>query len=677
MPGPTNDIVAIQIKGCPPHASIIDLFADSFELAEQATLLLPGRSIPSNPKALKPIGLKTSLEDGSKKAKIMTNCMISHYDPPTEHGFSGAPVLANRSMPFIIGLHSGGCEEVGVTSFITKSRLKALVKSIPGFRIHEARNERCRSVVDMTDDPPHHKSFLPAEGGFGSYEGHSIVRTHFKPSVMPTLISDLVTEELDIPPMHQPPGGIAQGSKKFWTRATVSQPAVDAEILALAVDDYKKQLVSEGIPKFSPVPLDVAVNGQDGVNFVDRLPMSTSGGAEHPGPKRQYFQQGVPNEYISDLLEPGPELLININEITYRLKRGQSVGVPFQGHPKDEPVSLTNPGEPAKQRIFCAAPQTLNIIARKFFLSVIKFLRESRVTESAVGVNMASASEVQAMYEQLLANVGFDMTLKRCGAGDFKGFDLTLPPEILHAIAEIMMFLIDSYTLDEKAIAQGCLSNIIWPTVLLDGDICVVAINPSGHMATTDFNCVGNSLLFRYAYFMAKRDYISSFRFTKVPQDTIDACFRDHVILLAYGDDNIYSISESCPFFDQCVVADKLAEIGMTYTSEDKISEVVPFRSFDQLSFLSRSVHIVDGKYRAILSDKSISKMLHFQKKSELSAYNRAWEGIKNALFEFYLRTPKEYSERKDQLRSVARQAGMISLWDDNEIDADFEERSK
>lgn len=664
-----SDIAAVMLIGSPPHRDITDLLATEINLPERVTMVTPTQRINGDPVRESTLNLSCPNPDGSVGSIRTTGWIIDYGGEETQPGQSGAPVFSNCEKPFLLGIHSGGDSNYGIVSTFTRDQIIDLISSLSGFQIHNLDNSRYPDIISMNEDePPHRKSFM-REGGLGVYIGRVLERQHFKSSVKNTSISDLVTEHTSIPPMHQQPGGIQVGSEKFHKYAPYAGPSLDPSILREAEDDYLNQIMPLA-PSFQPVPISIAVSGQDGVSMVCSLPMSTSGGKEFPGPKRNYFTPDIPNEYITYPMKPNEDLSVAIDRVTQRLAAGLSSGTIFTGQPKDEPVGLTEPGVPAKQRIFMSGPVDFNVVGRMMLLGFIKWHRETPGTESAVGTDMTSSSQVQSLYADLMNLVPFSEISKRCGAGDYKAYDLVLPPQVLNSIANIIMHLVADFTPFDKAVTQGVLSNVIWPTIAFDGTISVLAINPSGHFATTDFNCIGNSILVRYCYFRARRSYFRENHLIKTP-------FRKHVALVVYGDDNIYAISTDCPFFDQLVLTEQLSKIGITYTSEDKTSKVAPLRDFFELSFLSRTVTLTDGVWKAYLSDKSISKMLHFQKKSELSSFNRSWEGIQSALFEFYLRTPEEYALRKEQLRAIAYESGMHGLWDDETIDESFAERSR
>lgn len=64
--------------------------------------------------------------------------------------------------------------------------------------------------------------------------------------------------------------------------------------------------------------------------------------------------------------------------------------------------------------------------------------------------------------------------------------------------------------------------------------------------------------------------------------------FQKKVALFTYGDDNVFGVSRTIPWFNHTTIQAELLKIGVEYTMADKTSETVPYINIDQVSFLKR-----------------------------------------------------------------------------------------
>lgn len=93
-------------------------------------------------------------------------------------------------------------------------------------------------------------------------------------------------------------------------------------------------------------------------------------------------------------------------------------------------------------------------------------------------------------------------------------------------------------------------------------------------------NIIYNMSLFRMAWIVAHKGSITSV-----------AEFEKNVVLEVVGDDNIYNLSEyACVYFNQHIITDTFATMGIVYTAEnkDKGFEAPPTRPLEELTFLKR-----------------------------------------------------------------------------------------
>ena len=115
---------------------------------------------------------------------------------------------------------------------------------------------------------------------------------------------------------------------------------------------------------------------------------------------------------------------------------------------------------------------------------------------------------------------------------------------------------------------------------------------PSGNPATAILNSIYNSIACRYVYLLT------------TPRDIP---FFQNVSMIAYGDDNVLSISHAAiASFNQLTMSEGFEKIGMRYTNESKTTSNVPWRNITEVSFLKRSFRMENGTWYGPLAIVSI-----------------------------------------------------------------------
>jgi hypothetical protein len=93
--------------------------------------------------------------------------------------------------------------------------------------------------------------------------------------------------------------------------------------------------------------------------------------------------------------------------------------------------------------------------------------------------------------------------------------------------------------------------------------------------------------------------------------------FFSHVFPQVFGDDNLFSVSPvSLMFFNQTTITEDLKKLNLIYTSEDKKTNVAPFRKLSEVTFLKRSFRYDDylDRYVAPLELEVILEMAYWTK---------------------------------------------------------------
>jgi hypothetical protein len=332
--------------------------------------------------------------------------------------------------------------------------------------------------------------------------------------------------------------------------------------------------------------MEDAINGCDGVDFIDLMPMSTSGGFYYPGAKRKYFTFcEETNKYV-----PDPDIVDHVKAMELEYATGNRCYPVFNATLKDEPLKLSKVLS-GKTRVFTASDIVFTIIVRMQYLGICKAVMENNFrTECAVGMN--HYRDWDTLYRYLTKH-GCD----RMVAGDYGNYDKSMPPVFILAA----FWVLDEWrsfhmplSPHARAVSRGIATDVAYPLVNVNKELIqFYGGNPSGHPLTSIVNSIANSLFMRFAWLKIG-----------LPLDR----FRFSVSLMTYGDDNTFGSSED--EFNHTTVSNVLKAHGVEYTMADKTSASVPFLHIKDIDFLKRGFARVQGRIVAPLALKSVDKSM-------------------------------------------------------------------
>lgn len=246
-------------------------------------------------------------------------------------------------------------------------------------------------------------------------------------------------------------------------------------------------------------------------------------------------------------------------------KLGKRVPQPYSSFPKDELRPLAKIATNSI-RLISGCTLVYLLAVRMYFGAFMTWIMDNNVNNgTSVGTNTYSNDW------DLLANKLLKFS-RKIGAGDYSGFDGSIPPDVMWAVLD----LIDSWYSD----GNGHIRRLMWYEIVNSWHVfChhLFEFNgsmPSGNPLTTIINCLVNKLVFRAAW-----------RMLHIPRS-----FSENVYLCTMGDDNIFSVHESfCRLFNEYTIIEPLAALGFKYTTETK--EVLTSyisRDITQVEFLKR-----------------------------------------------------------------------------------------
>lgn len=431
----------------------------------------------------------------------------------------------------------------------------------------------------------------------------------------------------------------------------------DPAILQWAVNDYKAELYdilnqNETFWKSDIKPLSnlEVVSGIDGKRFIDSMKSSTSMGFPIGGPKSKYLVDLDPTDECACPRTFTAEVWAEVDTLLQACDENMSLPVVFSSNLKDEPTSITKD----KVRVFQASPVALQIIMRKYFLPVGRFMSMNPlVSECAVGIN-SHGPEWHELASHM-KHFGSDRII----AGDFSKYDLRMPQQLTIAGNQIFIDIakwtgnFSAKDLNRMRVIAHAVSA---PIVDFDGTLLRLhGSNPSGQNMTVYTNSIVNSLLHRMCFGEA---YPAEERAIIARELGLEELhFRDMCKLSTYGDDAKGSVRKGYDKFNHVQMGNYLAQNDIIFTMPDKESEAVEFMTDGQADFLKRkNEHSEDlGLIVGKLEEKSLFKSLHSIVKSRVvSPINVSCQNIDSALREWFFHGRDVYEMRRKQMTEIA-----------------------
>jgi hypothetical protein len=588
----------------------------------------------------------------------------------TYNGLCGNVLCYTGKAMSILGIHTRGRGGMphGYASSLFQDEIKQGIKflqNIPGCCISASEGTFPLSVYDkqiLTGTEMHYKSpvyYMP-EGSqiiiYGTCEGRATPVSRVERSI----ISHSVEYVTGVPCQHGPPSFRGIDNKSPWhpwqnTLAKVSQPTIGVEgrLLTLAVQDFSKPLLllaEDELWSSDIAPLEDLENisGIDGKKFINALSPSTSAGFPLNCPKQNYMEDLPPNEYPTHSC---PRKLDDMIMKQFKLMERNALceerSYPiFKGCLKDEPTRIGKD----KVRVFQAASVAHQLVLRKYFLPIARFLSMNpTVAECAVGIN-AVGPEWHELADYIVY-YGNDRIL----AGDYSKYDLTMSPQLIIAAFDIFIEIAKkcpNYEPVHIKVMENLVTDVAYPLTAYNGDLLqFLGSNPSGQTLTVYINSIVNALLFRCGYFSI------------IGRDAPP--FRQACHLMTYGDDAISSVREGFDAFNHISFASYLKSVDLLFTMPDKESEAVEFMEIANVDFLKRksiyqpALNLVVGA----LDEASIFKALHCNVTSaHMSLHEQAADNIDGAILEWFYHGFDIFTIRQIQMRDVANECGIAHM---------------
>jgi hypothetical protein len=334
---------------------------------------------------------------------------------------------------------------------------------------------------------------------------------------------------------------------------------------------------------------DEAVKGIPGTRFKG-LDRSTSSGYPYnldPRTARKTYFFGNKAEICT---KNPVAFMLQKEVVKYVDSCREGVRIPqiYSDFPKDE-LLPTVKVEQGKVRLISGCTMVLLIAMRQYFGAFTHWLMENNVVNgSTIGTNPMSADWHILAIKLLSKNT-------KISAGDFRGYDGSLTPELLWAILD---FINEWYNDAYSEIRRVIWYEIVFSWHIFEGYIFEwIGSMPSGNPMTAVINTLANHIVFRKAWHILGLAFKGD--------------FNDHVFLAVNGDDNIFSVSdEFSDLFNEYTVIPAFAAQGLTYTTETKTtSTMYEARGIEHVEYLKRSF-VWNDEIKRWMAPLRLSKVL-------------------------------------------------------------------
>nr|ULF99706.1 MAG: putative polyprotein [Picornavirales sp.] len=268
---------------------------------------------------------------------------------------------------------------------------------------------------------------------------------------------------------------------------------------------------------------------------------------------------------------------------------------------KDELRPLKKIKNVATRMIYCNSLEWM-VAGRMLFGGLqVAFNNNAGRSIFSAGINVNS-HDLQSIADYL-----GQISLERCIAGDYSGFDKHYHPDFQRAayanMRELGRACIRGF--DAEAFDMFVRHELSPNVQFGDTRMKFKHSHFSGCFFTTAENCLVNELYFMYCF------------------DSVypDKEWAEETRFVALGDDHLVACSEDIPNFNARTVCELMKSIGQVYTDENKQIPDYDYKPFDECGFLGSTPKIRDGRYAGALRLETLySNLSHITKETDFNA---------------------------------------------------------
>jgi hypothetical protein len=523
--------------------------------------------------------------------------MVVEYKAQTKEGDCGAPLCITENRYYggacYVGFHIAGTVgemfRYGYATYITKENAIAAIRQLGTYRDDFVADMAKRGIA-VEPVSAEEQSGIVKTGGLidGSFLLLGKVdkplsmagKTALKPSPIqeaqvfgpspsrPAVLRPALGPEGEyISPMVK---GLQAYQSEFEYREI---PLIDG-IVELATKKHRENTISE--PRFILTP-EEAVNGIEGLK-LKKVARDTSAGypyrLSNSAGKKEFFGTGEEYDLDNDAWK---ELRTRVLHVVEEAKENVRLSHLFTDFLKDE-LRPHHKVDSLATRVISGAPLDYVIAVRMYFGCFLASMFKSYV-ESGMAPGINHYTEWHLLARKL------EQKGERVFGGDFSRFDSSEQPYIHYKILDY----INSWYRkgDHWSEEDDRVRSILWLDLVHSRHLSgfshtlqyVVQWNkslPSGHPLTTPVNSLYSLITLTACYVQATGDLTNMW---------------EKVYICTFGDDNVSSVSETVSeVFNQVTVSRMMdTTFGLTYTSDKKGAELVPYEPIEDVTFLKRS----------------------------------------------------------------------------------------
>ncbi len=649
-----KDLAILWLKNMPPKKDIRDMFCNDTLRGNHKGFLF-GRNLKGECDHRKVENINYEDINPLPIENFKGGVWHGYVNVPTILGNSGSLLIAHTHFgPSILGIHDGGGREHVYSAPVSKYILDNIstmfdtdivLNGTPNLTLD---NKEIK-IIDVHNKSP--VCWIESGKGnvLGSIEGH---RSHGKSLVGPTFIRDSLLKRgyqvtADKPIMH---------GWEIWRNALLPIVGVETSIREDVLNEAHKSYIQPILNYFKNNKSKLnnvkvfdtftAINGAEGVRFIDKLNRNTSMGFPYNKSKRFYIYDIEPQDNLSDPVDFTPEVNARIADCWSKWGEGIRYCPISNGSPKDEARSFKKIEE-KNTRIFYSGNVECAVNTRRLCLGLIKLICENNeLFETAIGIN-AHSLEWDKLHKYITKHG--DLMI----GSDFKYFDkkqmailIIYGFDCLVKIAKLA-----NYSKEDITRLRTCALDCAFSLVNFNGTLIeFISLNPSGGVLTTIINTFTNCHLHRYAYIINKMQFECS--------GLLDAGmdFRDRVALITYGDDAVNNVRPDTRWYNHTSIQKALLDIGIHYTMAQKDAESVDFISIDQIDFLKRSFTYDEelDSYVGKLDEQSIIKSLTVCVKSKsITPEQQSVVTLESAAREYFLYGRETYEQKVELFKQI------------------------
>ncbi|QIJ56911.1 polyprotein [Scaphoideus titanus iflavirus 2] len=308
---------------------------------------------------------------------------------------------------------------------------------------------------------------------------------------------------------------------------------------------------------------------------------------------------------------------------------------------------------PGKTRIFSIAPVQCSIDIRVHINDFCASIKNSRIVNSiGIGINPDS-------YEwTTLVNYLFEVGTKIVTL-DYSNFGPCLMSQLVAASNDVITDWHRYHGASEAHVKRVAwlLDNDILNPVHLSGNLVYQTVNgiSSGSPLTGECNSIPNLFYIRLTYLEIMNDILPDFASMYF--------FDKFVRLVVYGDDLIMSVDDTiAEVFNAITIRDSLAKHGIKVTSAQKDSEMVPYTSIYEATFLKRSFKehpFRRGVWLGPIEERSITECLNWVHSCE-NLQEAMLESCRASLDLAYSQGPKFFQKHYNKIKRALNDIGLV-----------------